>query len=267
MSNNTFFSWVGSEEAFVDEINIRHFEHVVLGRFGGNSSAGQYKNEDGCLVWVDKKQDLEFVVLLDAHHTAESAELVLNSIESLKDELSTSFTLPIKDTFKSVSSLLLSTFESSRFKNACQKIQGETAFLCVVRKDKYIWWLSIGDCVFHLYHPELAMLKEFQQNQRSFYEWIGKTNTFDLEVPCYSMGTKELRKGKNHLFLTTDGLIECPNGNYNDPREIFFRFESSTNEQGVLDLLKEIKEKKVRDSTTILSWMVDSKEVGCLPSE
>ncbi|MDE5416065.1 protein phosphatase 2C domain-containing protein [Alkalihalobacillus sp. MEB203] len=266
MSNNPFFSWVGSQETFVDEINIRHFEHVVLGRFGGNSSAGQYKNEDACTVWVDKSRDLEFVVLLDAHDTAESAELVLNTIRSLKDDLLISLTFPIKETFKRVSNILLETFESSHFKKACQKTQGETAFLCVVRKEKYIWWLSVGDCVLHLNHPELAILGEYQQNQRSFYEWIGKTNTFDLEVPCYSMGTKELRQGKSHLLLTTDGLIECPNGNYNDPREIFRRFESSSNEQGVLNLLTDIKEKNVRDSTTILSWMVDSNGVGALPS-
>ena len=81
------YSWVGSEENFVDEINIHEIQNIVLGRFGGNSAAGQYKNEDGCIIWVSEKLDWEFVVLLDAHQTAESAELVVETIQSLRDEI------------------------------------------------------------------------------------------------------------------------------------------------------------------------------------
>ena len=43
--------------------------------------------------------------------------------------------------------------------------------------------VSIGDCILYLNHPELSVLNEYQQNHRSFYEWIGKVNTFELEVP------------------------------------------------------------------------------------
>ncbi|WP_331456882.1 hypothetical protein [Bacillus sp. CHD6a] len=51
-------NWVGSKKHFVDEISVMTVgEKVVLGRFGGNSTAGQYKNEDGCLIWCDDKQD------------------------------------------------------------------------------------------------------------------------------------------------------------------------------------------------------------------
>ncbi|WP_370452584.1 hypothetical protein [Lysinibacillus sp. SGAir0095] len=50
------FKWVGSQANFVDEIDIIKISNISLGRFGGNSMAGQYKNEDGCLIWVDEKK-------------------------------------------------------------------------------------------------------------------------------------------------------------------------------------------------------------------
>lgn len=91
-------------------------------------------------------------------------------------------------------------------------------------------------------------------------------NTFDLEVPCFSTGTKELRQGRNHIFLTTDGLVECPNVDFADPLKLFHRFQERTNEQGVKTLLKEIQDNHVRDSTTLLSWFVDIDIAGSYPS-
>lgn len=93
------YSWIGSKENYVDKINIHHIQHLVLGRFGGNSRAGQYKNEDGCIIWVDEKMDCEFVVLLDAHQTAESGELVVATFEKKKDAIENIFTLKINESF------------------------------------------------------------------------------------------------------------------------------------------------------------------------
>jgi hypothetical protein len=87
IGNDVEYTWVGSQENFVDEVNIYKISHMVLGRFGGNSAAGQYKNEDGCIAWVNQDLDYEFVVLLDAHQTAESAELVVSTIQSLKENI------------------------------------------------------------------------------------------------------------------------------------------------------------------------------------
>ncbi|HYK72344.1 MAG TPA: protein phosphatase 2C domain-containing protein [Pseudoneobacillus sp.] len=261
------YSWVGSQENFVDEINIHSINQIVLGRFGGNSAAGQYKNEDGCLIWVSEEQDWEFVVLLDAHQTAESAELVVHTIEAQKNEIQNILAFPVNECFDRLSEKLLSTFQSQSFKEACKKVQGETACLYVARKGKFLSWLSIGDCIFNLFHPELSALNEYQQNQRSFYQWIGQVNTFDLPVPCYSIGRKELRKGKNHIFLTTDGLTECPKTNFSNPKEILKPFENYSNEESVRELLIEIKDKNVRDSTTILSWFVNINDEASLPSD
>lgn len=69
------YSWIGSSTDFVDKIYINNINRILIGRFGGNSDAGQYKNEDGCLIWTDEKESWEFVVILDAHYSAESAEL------------------------------------------------------------------------------------------------------------------------------------------------------------------------------------------------
>ncbi|WP_343802486.1 protein phosphatase 2C domain-containing protein [Bacillus carboniphilus] len=266
-TNTKDYHWVGSQKHFVDEIDIHNINDIVLGRFGGNSTAGQNKNEDGCIVWVNEYIGYEFVVLLDAHQTAESAELVLATIQSLEDDVKSSLTLSPRESFDRLYKLLLSTFESRSFKEACKRVQGETACLCAVRKDKYLWWFSVGDCILYLNHPELSDLNEYQQNHRSFYEWIGKVNTFELEVPCFSTGTKELRQGRNHILLTTDGLVECPNVDFSNPKKIFKTFVEVTNEGGVLILLKEIQNQNVRDSTTIISWFVDIDKAGSQPSK
>ena len=79
------FSWVGSEKDFIDEKDIQSVDRVTVGRFGGNSSAGQYKNEDGCIVWVGA--DWEFAAILDAHYSAESAELIISTLEEYEQEL------------------------------------------------------------------------------------------------------------------------------------------------------------------------------------
>ncbi|MFC4713484.1 protein phosphatase 2C domain-containing protein [Planococcus dechangensis] len=261
----TSFNWVGSEQSFVDQLHIQQIGPVTVGRFGGNSTAGQTKNEDGCMVWANGTADWEFTVVLDAHQTAESAELVTAEILRLENTIYQALSLPINQAFGELSKILLTAFGSERFRRACSEVQGETAVLCAVRKDKFLWWLSIGDCLLYLFHPELKALGEMQQNQRSFYEWIGKVNTFDLSVPCYSIGTKELRKGTNHILLTTDGLVECPNTAFSDPLEVAKRFNEASNRGGVQALLEEIKEKQVRDSTTILSWMVEVESESTRP--
>lgn len=70
---------------------------------------------------------------------------------------------------------------------------------------------------------------------------------------------------KIQTFLTTDGLVECPDTNFMDPREIRKVFEGVSNEDGVHSLLNEIQQKNVRDSTTILSWFVDVEDEATVP--
>lgn len=220
------FSWVGSGDNFVDRPHVLSFSHLTIGRFGGNSAAGQYKNEDGCLVWMNAQTDWEFVLLLDAHNTAESAEKVLEQVESHKATLEILLNQPLGLAyFQSFEKKVLAMFQAEEFRKVCRNVQGETACLIAVRKGKYVWWFSVGDCLLYLFHPELAKFGQYQLNQRQFYEWIGQVNTFEGAVPCYSSGTRELRQGDNHLFLTTDGLIECPGEPFAEPQAIKERFK------------------------------------------
>lgn len=268
MNNNIKdFSWVGSQENFVDRENIQYLNHIIVGRYGGNSNAGQYKNEDGCLVWFNENEDWEFVIALDAHNTAESAEKVLGLFENEKAEIKHLLSMATSQkTFKTLEEKIISMFQSREFLSTCRNVQGETACLIVVRKDKYIWWFSVGDCVLYLFHPELSALGQYQINQRQFYEWVGQVNTFEQEVSCYSVGIKELRQGENRLFLTTDGLIECPNEPYANPKNIYNSFVNSNEEESIKTLFQNIQENNVRDSTTIISWKVNILKEVTLPS-
>ncbi len=259
------YVWVGSQQHYVDQVEIKILDRdIVIGHFGGNSSAGQSKNEDGCLLWI--MEDCEFAVILDAHDTAQSAELVLSTIEAQKNKIQNLLLLEPYQAFQSINERILSIFQSEEFQKAIQRIQGETACLFVVRKEQFLWWLSIGDCVLFLHHPELARLGEYLQNHRSFYEWVGQNSTFNKGMPTYSSGIKELRQGENHLVLTTDGLIECPDTSFSNAEELFNVFQDVTNQEGIKSLLETIKNKHVRDSTTIISWKVQNKLEAILPS-
>ncbi|WP_042475246.1 protein phosphatase 2C domain-containing protein [Bacillus ndiopicus] len=259
------FSWCGDQENFVDNINIKRIGYIQIGRFGGNSSAGQYKNEDGCLVWVDKEKNWEFAVILDAHNSAESVHVILKHFSMKKTELHNLFYLTCEQVFEKIEETILSLFKDESFLADCRNIQGETACLIIFRKDKYIWWFSVGDCLSFLFHSELAQLTQYQLNQRQFYEWIGQVNTFEQTVPCYSSGRRELRVGVNRIFLTTDGLIECPNKTFS-AQEIYTIMTSNAMEKGIEILLQTIKENNVRDSTTIISWDVDVSKAVTRPS-
>ncbi|MBK3496477.1 protein phosphatase 2C domain-containing protein [Viridibacillus sp. YIM B01967] len=246
--------------------NIEKINDIVIGRFGGNSSAGQYKNEDGCLIWSNVLQDWEIVMILDAHNSAESAELVLKQFEYEKSRIQNTLNFSVSVALQKMDELILEIFQNPNFLVDCCNVQGETACLIVIRKDKFLWWFSVGDCIVHLFNEELLKMGQIQLNQRSFYEWVGQVNTFELPVPCYSTGKRELRQGINHLFLTTDGLTECPGVDFQNPLMIKKQFEKETIETGVWRLLKEIEQHHVRDSTTIISWIINVQEVASQPS-
>ncbi|MBG9588340.1 protein phosphatase 2C domain-containing protein [Cytobacillus firmus] len=265
---NKDFSWVGSQENFVDKPSVLQLNHILVGRYGGNSNAGQYKNEDGCSVWFNEKEDWEFIILLDAHNTSESAKKILEQFDNEKSPIKDLLSLPTNhQTFKRLEDKILNLFQSEEFLSVCREVTGETACLIVLRKDKYVWWFSVGDCILYLFHQELAALGQYQLNQRQFYEWIGQVNTFEQEVPCYTVGIRELRQGENRLFLTTDGLIECPNELFLNPIHIYNIFGNLNDDQSnIWSMLSNIKNNDVRDSTTVVSWKVNISKEATSPS-
>lgn len=140
------YQWVGSQKHYVDEVHTELLNNnIVIGHFGGNSSTGQFKNEDGCLIWVNQEEDWEFVIILDAHNTAQSAELVLKTFGKERDSVQQILKIQTGEAFDTISTVILNIFKSESFREACQNVQGETACLFVVRKGKFLWWLSIGD--------------------------------------------------------------------------------------------------------------------------
>ncbi|MFF2017427.1 protein phosphatase 2C domain-containing protein [Paenibacillus sp. NPDC058177] len=98
----------------------------------------------------------EFVMLLDAHKTAESAELLMKTIDRKFSEIINSLSLPIHQTFKTLEDFLLSVFKSEAFRSQCQQVEGETACLLCVRKENYLWWFSVRDNSVYLLYPDLA---------------------------------------------------------------------------------------------------------------
>lgn len=47
--------------------------------------------------------------------------------------------------------VILNLFQEEQFLSKCRKVIGETACLIVLRKDKYLWWFSVGDCILYYF--------------------------------------------------------------------------------------------------------------------
>jgi hypothetical protein len=254
------FRWLGSDVSHLDAPAITRCGEVVIGCYGGHTAAGAARNEDGALVWCPTNAAWEFAVLLDAHDSAESAGLVLAAVEAEEAAITAALSQPVDRAFDRLRGALLGRFCSDAFRAECRTVRGETACLICARKERFLWWLSIGDCVVHLLHPDLARLGQFVLNQRSFFEWVGRANTFELPVPCCSTGVRELRGGLNQVLMTTDGLLECGSRPFESP-EALSRLFIPRNPGGEVDLeaavagaLARVHAEQGRDSATLIAW-------------
>lgn len=266
-TNNRQCSWVGNKKMCLDEVSVKQYGDIVLGTYGGNISAGAKKNEDGALVWSNG--DWEFAAILDGHNSAESVDLVVNTIQKEYENIKVMMNESIDTVFRSVENHLLTIFQSPSFKGKCKRVKGETVCLLCVRKENYIWWLSIGDCLVYVFHEELHKLGQYALNQRHFYEWIGNVNTFDLSVPCYSRGIRELRTGKNRIVMVTDGVLECGERHYETPLNLYNDMNRNDIEleESVHHVLEHVRHQFGRDSATIISWDVENKRNTTYPSD
>ncbi|TLS37309.1 protein phosphatase 2C domain-containing protein [Pseudalkalibacillus caeni] len=259
-------NWTGSEERYLDTIDIEQVGKVTVGRYGGNTKAGAAKNEDGLLLWT--RDEWEFAMLLDAHMTDQSARLLVETIageyETIKIILESE---PVDHVFQTVENRLTSLLKSEEFLQKCSNVQGETACLICLRAGNYLWWLSVGDCVVYLLHPELKALGQVMLNQRNYFEWIGKVNTFSLPVPCYSSGIRELRGGLNKIVMLTDGVLEFGDRPYENQEFFYKKMMDKSNQQAVKKVLNDVQEKYGRDSATILAWEIDNHSPAQYPSD
>ncbi|QNK54968.1 protein phosphatase 2C domain-containing protein [Paenibacillus sp. PAMC21692] len=264
------FVWLGDGDRHLDAPFVTNYKEITIGLYGGNTSSGANKNEDGVLVWRSEDNSCEFIAILDAHNTAQSAELVIRSLESIMPEIHEGLLTCTDYVFESIRELIVNLFSSDDFINKCKDIVGETSCLISVRKGQYLWWLNIGDCVLYLLHEELQKRGQFAMNQRNFYEWIGNQSTFNYGIPCYTTGLRELRPGKNMILMTTDGLLEYGECHYNNPINIYeclkSQFESSL-DKCVQELLTDVHVGKGKDSATIISWTIENNSTACYPSD
>lgn len=253
--------WLGETEPALDVPEILECGHAVLGIYGGNTRAGARKNEDGAFVLTDANGEWEFAVLLDAHYSAESARLVLELINQKASTIREMLqTLPVGSLFRQLEDYLANLFASPEFLEQTQHVYGEASCLISARKGAFIWWMSIGDCLAYLFHPHLASRGQFALNQRTFFEWIGFRNTFNLPVPCYASGVKELREGRNVICLATDGVFEGDEQIVLSDVMLYRTYMSDEHSsltllrEQTLSLLREIHRKKGRDSATMIVW-------------
>jgi len=255
VTDNNRLYWLGNEDMSLNKHTIRICGEITLGYYGGNSDSGAYKNEDGALMLCSSDNAWRFALLLDAHATSESANLVLETIKKEQYHLEQILDMPIQNVFTQLHKFFFDIFNSKEFKEKCKYIKGQTACLIVAQKEQYLWWMSIGDNLVYLFHPELIALNQFALNQRQFYEWVGKVNTFDLDIPCYTTGTRLLREGQNYIYLLTDGVLECGNRTFENGKQLceMLTFDSSIS-QNISRVFNEVHKQKGRDSATIIGW-------------
>jgi hypothetical protein len=256
------FRWVGGEAPLLDTPTVARCGRVVVGRYGGNTSAGATSNDDGALVWCAEDGAWEFAVLLDAHFSDQSAALVIEALEYARDGIAKLLEQPPAAAFAAVQHLLIALFSSAEFRARCRRVEGEASCLIFVRRGGFLWWLAVGDCLGYLLHEDLARFGQFAVNQRTFFEWIGQSNTFDLPVPCYTVGTLQLRLGWNTLLMVTDGLFEWGSRVYEQPTELYRLFAGRGDdidqlEQAARTALYRVHSERGRDSATLLAWRVE----------
>lgn len=258
-------SWSGSQQTYLDKPTILPVGRVSIGLYGGNAGRGAKKNEDGALAWVGK--DWVFAAVLDAHASAESTDAVLGLLAEHKSALLPMMTDGRASNIPRLLSTILDVLTGSKAQERFGSVQGETACLICFQQGQFLGWLSIGDNSLYLLHPELAKLGQFTLCARNYFEWIGQRDSLALEVPCYSSGIRELRRGEQIVALVTDGLLEFGDRPYGHPASFADAMNASP------DLGDNIKAMMLRahasgatDSATVIAWRVMCQEQGLMPT-
>jgi hypothetical protein len=252
------FRWVGADAAYIDEPHVGTCGDVVIGAYGGASASGAFKNEDAAWVLCHPDGEWCFAVLVDGHYSCESDEAIFGILDERKQRIIDAMAGPTGAAFETVRSLLLEGFKSETFREACRHVVGEASAIFCAQKGRFVFWLSVGDCLGFALHPELGGLGQFAMNQRHFYEWMGKSNVFDLDPVPFSSGVQELRTGLNAVVLVTDGLYEYPNSPFEDPTAIYQTLGPPQSDlaAGALRALSTVHRGHGRDSATIIAWQV-----------
>ncbi len=262
------YRWLGKQQPYLGNPHLAICGSMIVGRYGGHPDSGAHKNEDGLLLWQSSADNWEMALLVDAHHSSQSAELILRTIQLEEAAVQHLMRREAGRALPAIQNHMVARLQSPAFRARCQFIEGEAAILFCLRKDRFVWWLSVGDCAAYLLHPELARFDQFGLNQPTAFEWVGRANTFELPVPSFSSGFRELRLGPNHLVMTTDGLLGTKDKYYQDARNIyqdFTRWQDDL-EKSTRHALERVHRARVRDSATVIAWRYFSNTPGLEPS-
>lgn len=252
-----WFAWSGSSEPCLNLPLVERIGNVRVGRYGGRAEAGADRNEDGLLLMRDRDSAWELAVIADAHDSGESADLVLNAIAGIREELRAIMRSGGAGTiFRNLETRFHGLFRDEAFLSRCRSVRGECSCLIVCRIGRYVWWHSVGDCMLFVLHPDLEALGQTLQNQRNYYEWIGRENTFDDEAPCYATGTRRLRPGRSLVVLATDGFVDPKVDPAVEPKAWLAQ---ASLDAAVERLMQHLHEARTRDSTTLLAWTVTTE--------
>ncbi len=252
---NRALRWFGHTHPHFDQPHIERAGPLVLGCYGGTTAAGADKNEDGALLWSGANNAWELALICDAHHSAESTAMLLDIFSGAFEEIQQLLEHPAAHALPELERLVEQLLRAPATRERCRQVRGEASCLLVVRREAYVWWWSIGDCVAYLLHPILTQFGQYGLNQRVFYQWIGHVNTFDRGVACRSSGVQLLQPGPNIILLATDGLLECGTEPFTNPQFLYALFSAPESlEQRIELALNVVKNEQGRDSATIVAW-------------
>jgi hypothetical protein len=259
------YLWRGGRDPCLDGPRVDSVGRVTVGLCGGNTAFGAKKNEDAALVWTG--EDWVFAVLLDAHTSSESADAVLDLLDESKPELVALLGRPQPSHILGVQAAVSGLLLSSESRKRLAKVHGETACLVCYQHGKYLMWLSIGDNSLYLLHPDLQRLGQHELAARNYFEWVGERSSLALDVPCFSSGIRELRRGINTIAMVTDGLLEVADRPYEDATRLSRDLLSPAGLQvSVAGMLAEVHRLGGTDSATVIAWQIDNPEPALMPS-
>jgi hypothetical protein len=254
-------TWLGRDAPYLDKPNVLTCGPVVLGVYGGNTAVGAEKNEDAAFILAPEDGGWEFAALVDAHTSSDSAGLLIDTLREAEQTIVTTLNGPLESAFDDLERLILARLRSADFREKCAAIEGEASVLFVARKGDFLWWLNIGDVTLYHLNYHLALLGSYAVTQRSFYEWVGRHNTFDLAVPVYARGVRALRE-TNWILLATDGLLECGTRPFEDNRILYNLFAGGTAryelQASAVSALRMVHREGGKDSATVVVWAVET---------
>ena len=245
------FKWIGDEKAYLNDIHVEELGPLSIGLYGGNSKVSAVKNEDAVLAWCDPQGTWEFVMIFDAKQTIERAKFIIDIICERKEKLLQLFSYPNHLAFHHTHMYLLALFTDETCIEESEKMSGQTDCLICLRKDQFVYWLSVGECFIYLFQPESQQCKQGRLNEQQFYERIGRRNVFAAATPCFTSGVRELQNGTNHLVVATDGITTCGERMFKDAH---FLYQPLLNVESILEKINAGKEP---NSAAIIGWTVD----------